>query len=174
MGYAQPARIYRNDRNGTFSDVSADCGSFFSHRQVARGAAFGDFDNDGDIDVLIGCNNQPAVLLRNDTPHRNHWIRVALVGNGCNRDGLGACVRVSAGSATLTQFVRSATSYLSDHDRRLRFGIGTAREATVEITWPCGAVQKLDLQADRSITVRESGCRGKRIDDLAEKPRLGK
>jgi hypothetical protein len=159
LGYAQPCQVFRNEGNGIFSDVSLRSGRFFSQRQVARGAAFGDADNDGDIDVLIACNNQPAILLRNDSPRRSHWIRLALVGRGCNRDALGARVRVRAGGITQTQTVRSGTSYLADHDRRLLFGIGESRQANVEIRWPCGALQTLEAPAGATATIRESRCR---------------
>lgn len=157
--HAQPCRIYRNDRDGCFSDISAVCGTFFSHRQVARAAAFGDYDNDGDLDVLIACNNQPAILLRNDTRTPNHWIRLCLNGAGCNRDALGARVRVRAGGLTQTQEVRSGGSYLADHDRRLLFGLGSARRASVEIHWPCGAMQTLEVEQGSSTVVPERGCR---------------
>jgi hypothetical protein len=158
-GYAQPCQVFRNDRNGTFSDISGKCGPFFSRRQVARGAAFGDFDNDGDPDVLLACNNQPAILLSNDTPHGGNWVRLRLTGSGCNRDGLGARVRVTAGSTTQTRYVRSGTSYLSDHDRRLLFGIGASPSAAVEIRWPCGTLQTLHAPAGESRIIRESRCR---------------
>ncbi len=100
------ARFFRNVQ-GRFYDVSKQCGSFFSRRQVERGAAFGDYDNDGDTDVLIACNNQPAILLRNDSPQRSHWIRLALQGSRCNRDALGAQVRVQASGMTQMQYMRS-------------------------------------------------------------------
>jgi hypothetical protein len=163
-GYEQPCQLYRNLGDRTFAEISARCGPFFARRQVARGAAFGDYDNDGDIDVLIACNNQPAILLRNDsTPHRP-WIRLALVGRGCNRDAIGARVRVECGSLIQTQSVRSGCSYLADHDRRLLFGLGDAgsTSARVEIKWPCGAMQTLEAPAGESIKVEETDCRLKK------------
>jgi hypothetical protein len=158
-GYPQPCQLLLNDGAGNFTDVSARCGSFFQRRQVARGAAFGDWDNDGAPDVLVTVDNGPAVLLRNDTPRRGNWIRVALQGDRCNRDGLGARVQASAGGRVQTQFVRSGTSYLADHDRRLLFGIGAAPAAEVSVRWPCGSLQRLEVAAGRSVVVRESGCR---------------
>jgi hypothetical protein len=158
-GYAQPCQVYRNRGDRTFAEVSAGCGPFFSRRQVARGAAFGDYDNDGDIDVLIACNNQPPILLRNDTTPRRKWIGLTLVGRGCNRDAIGARVQVRSGSLTQTQSVRSGCSYLADHDRRLRFGIGEEGHAQVEIKWPCGAASRLDVRAGESVKVEETGCR---------------
>jgi hypothetical protein len=160
MGYAQPCRVYRNQGGRTFADVSAAAGAFFTRKQVARGLAMADYDNDGDMDLLIGCNNQPAILLRNDTPRQgNRWIRLTMRGRNCNRDGIGARVRVKAGATVQTRYVQSGTSYLADHDRRQLFGLGTSEQADVEITWPCGAKQSLELKADRSQVVEESGCR---------------
>jgi hypothetical protein len=140
-GYAQPARVYRNEGDGTFKDVSESAGEFFVRRQVARSAAFGDYDDDGDTDVLIGVNNGRAVLLRNDTRRHGNWVRLRLYGRHCNRDGLGARLQVEAGSTSQTRYLRSGGSYLADHDRRLLFGIGAARQAKVRVRWPCGATQ---------------------------------
>jgi hypothetical protein len=163
--FLQPCQIFRN-MNGTFTDVSAQSGSFFTQRQVGRGAAFGDYDNDGDTDVLVGCNNQPAILLRNDSPQSNHWIRLTLQGSardlhgsGCNRDALGARVQVRANGMTQTQYVRSGTSYLCDHDRRLLFGIGQDEQAQVEVKWPCGSIQKVQVQSGKAITIQEADCK---------------
>ncbi len=170
LGYAQPCQVLRNDGGAsgspTFADVSAGCGQFFRRRQVARGAAFGDYDNDGDADVLIACNNQPAILLRNDTPTRRSWIRLSLTGRGCNRDALGARVRLNqdtqataARPMTQTQVVRSSCSYLSDHDRRLHFGVAPGVPAQVEVRWPCGADQRLDMLPGTAVSVTEQACR---------------
>jgi hypothetical protein len=159
LGYAQPCQVLHNEGNGRFADISKQCGPFFTRRQVARGAAFGDYDNDGDVDVLVTCINQPAILLRNDSRPRGPWLRLSLVGLGCNRDALGARVRVTSGAVTQTRFVRSGTSYLSDHDRRLLFGIGAAPKAQVEVRWLCGAAQRLPARARQSITIQETGCR---------------
>jgi hypothetical protein len=161
-GYEQPCHVYRNLGDRTFAEVSAQCGPFFLRRQVARGAAFGDYDNDGDIDVLIACNNQPAILLRNDSTPGKPSVRLTLVGQGCNRDAIGARVRVESGSLIQTQSVRSGCSYLADNDRRLLFGIGNAAPARVEVRWPCGATQTLEVHAGESVKVEEKGCRLKR------------
>lgn len=165
LGYAQPAQILLNKGKGVFTDVSATGGSFFAGKQVARSVACGDYDNDGRMDALIGVNNGPAILLHNDSPNNNHWVRVSLEGSarpghrGCNRDALGARVRVVAGALSQTQFARSGSSYIADHDRRLLFGIGMATDATVEIRWPCGAMETRLLKANDSVTVSETGCR---------------
>lgn len=155
MGYPQPAGVYRNDGDGTFADVSEEAGPFFQRRQVARSAAFGDWDDDGDADVLIGVNNGRTVVLRNDTPRQGNWIRLRLIGRHCNRDGLGARVRAVAGSSLQTRYVRSGGSYLADHDRRVLFGIGSRSRARVEVRWPCGTVQELTAAAGTTTLVRE-------------------
>ena len=97
--------------------------------------------------------------MRNDSQRENNFVRLALTGQGCNRDALGARVRATAGVMTQCQFARSGTSYLSDHDRRLLFGIGKAAKADIEIQWPCGALQKLSVAANSTAAVVETGCR---------------
>lgn len=155
--HPQPCQVFRNDGAGTFTEVSRDAGPFFARKITGRGAAFGDYDNDGDTDILVACNNGPAVLLRNDTPTDHNWLSLTLRGNGCSRDALGARVRVTTGGLIQTQVVRSG-SYLSDHDRRLLFGLGAAREAAVEIRWPCGGTERLSLRAGSAATLAERSC----------------
>lgn len=164
FGHAQPAQLFRNNGNGRFTDITADAGSVFTRKQVARAAAFGDVDNDGDVDALIVANNQPAMLWRNDTERAGHnWIRVTLIGRGDNRDGLGARVRVRTDATTQTRYQRSGTSYLSDHDRRMLFGIGTAGQAIVDVTWPCGAEQRVTVAGNSAVVIEEAMClRGER------------
>jgi tetratricopeptide (TPR) repeat protein len=161
QSYAQPCLLLRN-QGGTFVDVSRTSGAFFSDKQVGRGASFGDVDNDGDVDVLIACNNGPAKLVRNDTPTSCGHVSIRLVGKQCNRDALGCRVRVRAEEMhQQTKWVKSGTSYLSDHDRRLVFGIGHAPEATVEVLWPCGNVQRSVAVANETTTIVENdrcGC----------------
>jgi hypothetical protein len=171
LGFNQPAQLLRNRGDGTFSEISHHCGDFFQRRQVARGAAFGDFDNDGDIDVLIGCNNQPALLLRKDTATTNRWLTLKLTGAGCNRDALGSKVTVRTDAMAQTDYVRSATSYLSDHDRRLHFGIGHAETATVEICWPCGVLQRFTAPSNCMTPVVEYGC-CLQVEETQRPPRL--
>ena len=139
-------------------DVSSSAGPFFREKHAARGAAFADFDNDGDWDVLIVNIDEPAILLRNDAaPVR--WGRLELEGHGCNRDAFGARVRVTTGGATQTDHVRSAGSYLSDHDHRLLFALPGAAPAVAEIRWPCGAVQTVPMTPGKTQHVTEVGCR---------------
>ena len=161
-GYAQRAQVYRNDgERGRFSDVTlVPAGAYFLEEHVGRGAAFGDVDNDGDWDVVVVNHDEPAVLLRNDTVRRNEWARLELHGSGCNRDAIGARVRVKTGDITQTRYVRSGGSYLSDHDRRLLVGLpGVGEPVDAEIRWPCGATETVTLTPGASVTVEETSCR---------------
>jgi hypothetical protein len=109
---------------------------------VARGAAYADFDHDGDLDVLISTNNGPAVLLRNDGGNRNHWLSVRLAGARSNRDGIGAVVRVESAGGKQWNMVRSGSSYCSQSDLALTFGLGADAAASVEVVWPSGVKQQ--------------------------------
>jgi hypothetical protein len=142
--YAEPALLFRNVGGGQFSDVSEQAGIARATRRVGRGAAWGDYDNDGSPDLLIMANNGPVTLLRNENRTGNGWIRLKLIGTLSNRDAYGARVQVKVGRDTQTQEVHSGSSYLSASDRRLLFGLGAARQAdSVEIRWPDGTVQTL-------------------------------
>lgn len=158
-GYTQRAQVYLNAGRGRYTEVSKASGPYFSEKYVARGAAFGDYDNDGDVDVVVTNNNQPAVLLRNDTRAVGRWARLDLKGAPPNRDALGTVVRVTSGGITQTHVVKSGGSYLSDHDRRPLFGLPGKDPASAEIRWPCGATQKVALTANRTTTVKEIGCK---------------
>jgi hypothetical protein len=160
-GYPQQAQVYQNDvPPGHFSDVSLTAGPYFLEKHVGRGAAFGDFDNDGDWDVFVVNNDESAVLLRNDTPRTSQWVRVELQGKGCNRDAIGARVRLKADGVTQTRYVPTAGSYLSESDRRLLFGVQNARgPITAEITWPCGATQTATMRPGESVKIVEQNCR---------------
>ena len=155
--YAQQAQVLVQQTPGRFADHSAAAGPFFKETHVSRGAAFADFDNDGDWDALVTNLNGPAVLLRNDAP-AGRWARLALEGRGCNRDAIGARVRVTVGALTQTAIVQSGGSYLSDHDRRPLFGLPDDGPATAEIRWPCGAVQTVNLSPGVTQRVQETGC----------------
>jgi hypothetical protein len=124
----------------------------------SRGAAFGDFDNDGDLDVLIMNMNEAPSLLRNEYAGKNHWLKIRLIGVKSNRTALGARVVVFVDGRGQAQAVMSQTSYYSHDDLRLHFGLGTATKAErVVIHWPNGEVQTLtNVAADRVITVREA------------------
>jgi hypothetical protein len=129
----------------------------FTQPLVARGAAFGDFDGDGDPDVLVSSNNGPVHLYRNDGGNRNRWIQLKLVGTNSNRDGIGATVRVTSPQGKQTQTVHSGSSYCSSSDLALIFGLGKDQTATVEVDWPSGKHQKLDnVKSNQRLVVTEN------------------
>jgi enediyne biosynthesis protein E4 len=154
--YAERPLVFRNLGNGRFENVTDSLGKAFSVPRVARGAAYGDFDNDGTLDLLVSTNDGPAVLFRN-TGATGHSLRIQLVGAKSNRDGLGSVVRVSAGRDVQSQMLRSGSSYLSSSEHVLTFGLGAHLIAdTVEIAWPSGHTDHLEnVHADQVITVRE-------------------
>ncbi len=122
----------------------------------SRGCAFGDFDNDGDIDILIVNLNEPPSLLRNDLRGNNHWLKLKLIGAESNRSAIGARVVCSYGNRRQAQEVIAQSSYCSSNDPRLHFGLGDAAAADLEIRWPLGARQLLkDVKVDRILTIRE-------------------
>ena len=159
--YAQPALLFRNLGDGQFRDLTGASGAALMQPVVARGAAYGDYDNDGDLDVVVNVNGGPARLLRNENRTGNRWLRVELTGAGGNRDAIGARVRIKAAglpAAGASLMARSGSSYLSSHDRRLLFGLGTAERAdAVEIQWPNGSVQSLGpAPAGQTLRVTQS------------------
>jgi hypothetical protein len=149
--------LYRNLGDGKFADISEEAGPGIVERHSARGAAFGDYDNDGAVEVLINSQNEPPALLKQASLPANHWILLKLSGTLSNRSALGAKVRVTSGGKTQLDEVRSGGSYLSQNDLRLHFGLGSAtRVERIEIEWPSGLRQTLrDLPADRVVTVEE-------------------
>jgi hypothetical protein len=153
-----PAIIFRNLANGHSLELGEDAGSAINARHVSRGCAFGDFDNDGDLDILVMNQNEPPSLLRNDAPAGNHWIKVRLVGTKSNRSAIGARVLVRYGGHVQAQEVMSQSSYLSSNDPRLHFGLGAATSADIEVHWPSGPVEShIGLAANRLLTLREGG-----------------
>ena len=140
-----------------FVDVSRAAGPFFDTRSVGRGLATGDFDNDGDVDFFVLNIDQPSVLLRNDGGNRNNWITLRLIGTKSNRDGIGAKVTVRAADLTQVDEKMSASSYLSQNDPRLHFGLGKRSKVDeITVNWPSGKVQKLkNVKANQFLTVTE-------------------
>jgi len=137
---AQPNQIFLNAGDGTFREVSKQAGKHFTSRQVSRGAAFGDYDNDGDIDIAVSNSDQRLELLRNETTANG--FRVKIVGTVSNRDGIGCRVSLKAGKETTVQEVRRSAGYLSSHDPRLHFGLNqNSNVERLEIEWLSGVVQ---------------------------------
>jgi hypothetical protein len=137
--YAETPLLFHNLGNHKFENIAA-----FTKALVARGAAYADFDHDGDLDVLISTNNGPAYLYRNDGGNRNHWLSVKLIGTKSNRDGIGAVIRVRCEGATQLSMVRSGSSYCSQSDLVQTFGLGKDTSADIEITWPSGTKQQVN------------------------------
>ena len=155
--YGQEDQLFVNNGNGTFMDASADQGPYFNEAMVARGACFGDFDNDGDIDVFIVNLNEPAVLLRNDIGNQNNWLLINLVGTNSNRDGVGATVRVTTGETTQVAQKTSGGPYLSQNDPRLHFGLLDHEIIDrIEVRWPSGTIQILEnVEINQILTIQE-------------------
>ena len=151
-----PLSVFRNAA-GKFADVSASAGAGFLDPRVHRGAAFGDFDNDGRMDIVVNALNEPAKLLMNRTLGGGHWLLIELAGKKSNRDGLGASILVEAGGKRYYNHATTSVGYLSSSDRRVHFGLGPASLAErVQITWPGGRRQVLEnVAADRILKVRE-------------------
>jgi hypothetical protein len=137
-------------------DEAEEVGYEFDKPHVARGAAYGDINNDGALDIVITTNNGPALLFLNEGA-TNHALRIKLVGTRSNRDGIGSVVWVQSNTTSQKQMLRSGSSYLSSSELVLTFGLGTSTKANViEIHWPSGAVTKLnDVNSDQILTVRE-------------------
>jgi hypothetical protein len=141
-GYRQRKVLYRNLGNGRFSDMSAEGGPGILEQVPGRGCAAGDFDNDGDVDVVVNCINDVPQLLRCDVPSRNRWIKLKLTGTKSNRSAIGARVYCTTGERRQMDEVRSGGSYLSQNDLRLHFGLAQYEKADIEIHWPSGLVEK--------------------------------
>jgi hypothetical protein len=156
VSYAEPPHLFRNLGSGKFQEVTAQMGAAFSSPKVARGAAYADIDNDGALDMLITTNGGRAWLFHNEGS-TNHSLRLKLVGTKSNRDGIGAVVRLTSSGEKQWQMLRSGSSYLSQSELVLTFGLGNATKAdAIEIQWPSGQVDKLSgISADQTIIVQE-------------------
>jgi enediyne biosynthesis protein E4 len=155
--YAQRILLFHNQGNGTFAEVAATKGKALMAPRVSRGAAFGDLDNDGDIDVVINNLDGKPTILRNDGGNRNNWITIRTAGKGLNRDALGAKVKVVSGDLVEWDHVRSGGSYLSSSDLRLHYGLGKrTRVDLIEIHRPDGQTEKVqNVSANQFVTVQE-------------------
>jgi enediyne biosynthesis protein E4 len=157
LAYAQRKLLYRNNRNGTFAEIGTEAGPAMSEPSVSRGAAFGDLDNDGDVDVVINNLDGAPTMLRNDGGKRNNLLALELIGGKNNRDAYGARVKVTAGDLVQVAERRSGGSYLSHNDTRLHFGL--EQQATidaVEVRWPNGVTQKfMKLPVNSFIRIKE-------------------
>jgi len=154
--YAEPKMMFRN-HHGRFESVGEHLGRDFLKPAVGRAVAIADFDNDGDLDILVSNNGQAAQLLRNDGGNKNHWIEVRLVGTRSNRDGIGASVRVQAGGMKWVDEAKGGGSYQSAHDPRIHFGLGdAARIDSIEVRWPSGSITKrTGGGVNRVVTIKE-------------------
>ncbi|MEE8585255.1 MAG: CRTAC1 family protein [Acidobacteriota bacterium] len=143
--YKQKNQLFRNLGQGLFKDAGSGLGSGLAIAKSSRGASYLDFDRDGDLDIAVSNLDDPVDLLRNDLPTGSNWLQVTLRGRRSNRDGVGARVRLKVGSRSYLQEMRSGSSYLSDHQRMLHFGLGKAAEIdSLEVWWPSGKTQQLD------------------------------
>ncbi len=155
--YRQRKLLFRNNRDGTFSEVAMQCGSALAEERVSRGTAFGDIDNDGDIDIIVNDLDGPSQLLRNDGGNRNNSVLVKTIGVKSNRDGIGARVKVVSGNLIQVDEVRSGGSYLSQNDLRLHFGLEQRTTVnTIEVRWPSGVVDTVTgVGVNKIVTIKE-------------------
>jgi enediyne biosynthesis protein E4 len=157
VSYRQAPLLFHNLGDGHFANVTAAMGSAFNRPMVGRGAAYADFDRDGDLDLLISTNNGPANLYRNDGGNRNHWLTIRLAGTKSNRDGIGSVIRVRSSSGTQSNMVHSGSSYCSQSDLAATFGLGKDTSASIEVEWPSGIKQSIgNVAANQFLTIDES------------------
>jgi enediyne biosynthesis protein E4 len=155
--YRQPKNLFLNERNGKFCDAASQTGPALQEPRVSRGVAIADFDNDGQMDVIVEDLDGPPMLLHNHGAPANHWVTFELAGTKSNRLAIGARLKIVAGSLTQTEEVRSGGGYLSQHDLRIHFGLGSETKIdSLEIRWPSGKVETLsNLAPDKFYAVLE-------------------
>jgi hypothetical protein len=157
-GYAQPPHLFLNRGGGHFQDVAAQAGGGFATPKVARGLAYGDFDRDGDLDLLLTTNQGPAHLYRNDVAAGAHSLRLRLIGTKSNRDAIGSVVRLTTADATQSRMVKTGSSYLSQSELTLTFGLGSRDSATkIVVEWASGAVQEFGKTSAGAYECTEGG-----------------
>ena len=154
--HKSPRILFRNLGNGRFEEILDEAGAAIAEPHASRGVAFGDFDNDGDLDILIMNMNEPPSLLRNDISGGGHWLKVKLVGTRSNKSAIGSVVTVPYGEHRQAQALMASSSYLSCGDRRLHFGLGKAESVDIEIAWPTGVRESFKaIPSNQLITVKE-------------------
>jgi hypothetical protein len=156
--YRQAPLLFHNTGKGKFENAAPSMPAEFKRAIVARGAAYADIDRDGDLDLLITTNDGPAYLFRNDGGNRNHWLCIRTAGTKSNRDGIGAIVKVESRSGKQWNRVRSGSSYCSQSDLALTFGLGADTAASaIEIDWPSGTVQKFaNIPSNQFLVIDET------------------
>ena len=151
-----PRVVFRNLGNGSFEELIDEAGPGVAAAHCSRGCAFGDFDNDGDVDILIVNLNEPPSLLRNDVRGNHHWLKIKLIGTKSNRSAIGARVVLHYGSRKQAQEVMSQSSFYSSNDPRLHFGLGVETSAHIEVRWPSGLEEKFKaVAADQLVVIKE-------------------
>ncbi|HEY8226370.1 MAG TPA: CRTAC1 family protein [Pyrinomonadaceae bacterium] len=156
-GYRQPRLLHRNNHDGTFTQVSGEFGAVLTENRVSRGVAFGDIDNDDDIDLIVADLDGPPQLLRNDGGNANNSVLIKMIGVKSNRSGIGARVTVVSGDLTQVDEVRSGDSYISQSDLRLHFGLEKRTKVDlIQVRWPSGVVDKISgVGVNRIVTIKE-------------------
>jgi hypothetical protein len=168
--FKSPRIVFRNLRNGKFEELLDQAGPGIGAAHASRGCAFGDFDNDGDIDILIMNLNEPPSLLRNDVSGNAHWLKVKLVGTKSNRSAIGARVTAHYGGKIQTQEVLSQASFYSANDLRLHFGLGSAEKVDLDIRWPNSGNERIsNVPADHLVIIKEGA--GIIKSEIFQKPR---